>query len=87
MSDTLGSYRRSIVARLASEGFSIVRRGCVAVVAFVSTLLIYRTVLNELDALTDADLRDLAIKPNDALSLAWDEARRRAKEGTMRLFV
>jgi uncharacterized protein YjiS (DUF1127 family) len=40
----------------------------------------YRTLVNEIDSLTEADFRDLGIRPNDAASVAWKEAWRRAAE-------
>lgn len=40
----------------------------------------YRTLVNELDSLAEADFRDLGIRPKDAASVAWKEACRRAAE-------
>jgi hypothetical protein len=40
----------------------------------------YRTLVNEIDSLTEADFRDLGIRPKDAASVAWKEAWRRAVE-------
>ena len=53
------------------------RQGCVTACQLVKTIWVHRALLNELDALTDIDLRDLSISPRDIARIAWDEARRR----------
>jgi uncharacterized protein YjiS (DUF1127 family) len=46
----------------------------------VWTIWTYRALVNELDSLTEADFRDLGVRPKDAASVAWKEAWRRAAE-------
>ena len=60
--------------------FPAVMRALLAAGRLAWTIWTYRAVINELDNLTEADLRDLAIKPGEATSLAWKEARQRAAE-------
>jgi uncharacterized protein YjiS (DUF1127 family) len=40
----------------------------------------YGITVNEIDSLTEADFRDLGIRPKDAASVAWKEAWRRAAQ-------
>jgi len=42
----------------------------------------YRRTLNELEGLSDSDIRDMKINKLDFTTLAWEEARRRQRSGT-----
>jgi uncharacterized protein YjiS (DUF1127 family) len=68
--------------RVAGPGTSAIRcalrSGWFKACQPVKIIWFYREILNELDALTDADLRDLAIGRRDITRIAWDEARQRA---------
>ena len=66
--------------RVTFAVFPAVMRALLAAGRLAWTIWTYRALINELDNLTEADLRDLAIKPGEATSLAWKEARRRATE-------
>jgi uncharacterized protein YjiS (DUF1127 family) len=57
-----------------------IRRILLAACRLVWAIWTYRALVNELDSLTEADFRDLGVRPKDAASLAWKEAWRRAAE-------
>jgi hypothetical protein len=57
-----------------------IRRMSLVACRLAWTIGTYRTLVNELDNLTEADLRDLSIEPKDVASIAWKEARRRGAE-------
>jgi hypothetical protein len=56
------------------------RQTLLAARRLVWTTWTYRALVNELDSLTEADFRDLGVRPKDAASVAWKEAWRRAAE-------
>jgi hypothetical protein len=66
--------------RVTFAVFPAVMRALLAAGRLAWTIWTYRALINERDNLTEADLRDLAIKPGEATSLAWKEARQRAAE-------
>jgi len=57
-----------------------IRQILLAACRLVWTIWTYRALVNELDSLTEADFRDLGVRPKDAASVAWKEAWRRAAE-------
>jgi hypothetical protein len=60
--------------------FLAIRQVSLAACRLVWTISTYRTLVNELDSLTEADLRDLSIEPKDVASIAWKEACQRGAE-------
>jgi uncharacterized protein YjiS (DUF1127 family) len=62
-------------------GLPLIRRAGVAVGQSIQLWLDYHRSLQELHRLTDDYLRDLKITRGDISGIAWDEARRRSKEG------
>jgi uncharacterized protein YjiS (DUF1127 family) len=67
-------------------GFGVWTSACLPVGVFraagglIRTIWNYRALINELDQLTEADLRDLTIKPGETTSVAWSEAGRLVAE-------
>jgi len=64
--------------RVIFIAFPAIMRALLAAGRLAWTIWTYRALINELDNLTEADLRDLSIKHGEATSLAWKEARQRA---------
>jgi len=58
--------------------FLAIRQILPAACRLVCTIWTYKALVNELDNLTEADFRDLGVRPKDAASVAWKEAWRRA---------